>query len=127
MSLLFGDNLQSRLSDIRAFNKIKPLFLNDVTKGKQAASRITKILSLITSDNRQRRGQNFCLKAASAVPDKIIPPVEDKLTEEGKPGESVAVTTADESIFETLQISNLAENMPKVMNYFTLKTVGQAG
>lgn len=55
-----------------------------------------------------------------AVPPKIIPPVEDKLTEEGiqKSRKSVAVTTADKSIFKTLQVRNLAENMPKVINYF---------
>ena len=34
----------------------------------------------------------------------------------------MAVTTADESIFKTLQVSNLAEKMPNVINYFTLKT-----
>ena len=34
----------------------------------------------------------------------------------------MAVNTADESIFKTLQVSKLAENMPNVINYFTLKT-----
>ena len=32
------------------------------------------------------------------------------------------VNTADELIFKTLQVSNLVENISKVINYFILKT-----
>ena len=102
---MFGDNLQSRLNDIWASNKISETTFPE--RHNQGKSGLFSNKNNAVSDNR---------------PAKIIPPVEDKLTKERKSGESVEVNTADESIFKTLQVSNLAENMPNVINYFTLKT-----
>ena len=60
------------------------------------------MLSRITDDDEDIAFFFVQRPLLEAVPAKIIPPVEDKLTEERKSGELVAVTTAGESIFKTL-------------------------
>lgn len=60
MSLLFGDNLQSRFNDIRALNKIsKTTFPQRLNQGK--GGRFSNNKNSV-SDNKQRRGQNFLSK-----------------------------------------------------------------
>ena len=85
-SLLFGDNLQSRLNDIRASNKIsKTTFPERHNQGK--AGRFSNNNNAV-SDNRQRRGENFLFRGRywKQYPPKSFPQLKTNSQKRGNQG-----------------------------------------